>query len=117
MNIWRQQLRHLDRALETETVPLFERKDDGEIAVNELAGIALCLLEMGMEMLSAVPEFDSAELDAAVLDAVTVLNDRVREPPDAPAKPQYDTHVLRVGGLVLTVSTERTDSAEKQEQR
>ncbi|WP_374202720.1 GntR family transcriptional regulator [Amycolatopsis sp. GM8] len=99
------------RALETETVPLFERKDAGETAVNELAGIALCPLEMGMEMLGAVPEFDSTELDAAVLSVLTALNDRVREAPDAPTKPQYDTRVLHVGGLVLTLSTQRPATA------
>jgi hypothetical protein len=107
VNRWRQRLRHLDHAVDAEIIPRTLRKDDGQAAINELAGLGCRLLEMGVEVLGEVPEFDRTELEVAVLAVMTSLGNRLAEPPEPVVKRQQTARVLRLGGLSITVATER----------
>lgn len=96
--------------------PLIQRKDDGAFAIDELARLGCCLLEMGVEALGEVPYIDCTELQASVLAVMAAVNERLRQPPTPPAESQQTTRVLRLRGLTLTVTTERPASDEPEQQ-
>jgi hypothetical protein len=104
----------LDNAVDREIYSLAQRKDDGEVAINQCARIGCHLLESGLNALSEVPDLDLKEAEAAILAVRTTVSDRLREPPTPPVETRRSTRGFRLGGLTLTVSTERTDDAESE---
>jgi hypothetical protein len=102
-------IRRLDTAVDAEIIPLIERKDDGEIAEDQLATIGCRLLEMGVEVLAEVPNLDLDQLEATVLAVMTAAHARLREPPAPAAEPRVTTRRWQFGGGVLTVAVERID--------
>lgn len=105
-----QHFRRLAEAVDKEHYALAQRKDDGEAAIHEFARIGSQLLELGLTVLGEVPELDLKDVEAAVLAVRASLGERLVEPPGLPAESQQTTRVLRVGGLTITVGTERTDN-------
>ncbi|WP_236791857.1 hypothetical protein [Amycolatopsis sp. GM8] len=104
------QLRHLAKAVDKRHYALAQRKDDGQVAINEFARMGRQLLEMGLTVLGEVPELDLAEVEASVLAVRASLRDRLADSPEFSADLQRRVRVLRFGGISVTVERAQQES-------
>ncbi|GAB2991971.1 hypothetical protein LWP59_33905 [Amycolatopsis acidiphila] len=96
-----ERLRRLDRAVDTETAALLDRKAEDVEAISQLARIGRHLLELGACLLAEVPDIDLDDLDTALIGIVAATLDQ-------PGGPHRRRRELRLGGLTIRVTAERT---------